>query len=679
MFERRLKVLLAVMGLLVLGLVGRLVQLQVLRADMYREEARKILLRPIRLLPCVRGRIIDRAGNVLAEDLPCWDICVPYGILAGDPDYLAALAEQLKTAQPGRNGRVTAADLDQLRSRISAMWPAIAQATGAGLDELAERREQIVKRVHRIKDVVRRKQGLDRRIAEERLNHPVVRGLTHGAMVESRIVLSAFPWVEIVASTQRRYAPEVSMAHVLGRLADAGTDEVATRELADELCGVSGVERLAEDRLHGSRGSVSEDIEGREVAPPVEVANGEDVRLTISTLLQKGIYDRLATAVREYPLCTGASAVVIDVTTREVLALASFPAYDPNAGPTTRRELFADRKTLPLKFRAVGEFYPPGSIVKPLVLAGALTDRTVRPDTVIECRGRLFANLPNAYRCTAAHGPMEARAAIAHSCNVYFYTVGEMMGVPRLRYWFDLGGFGRLTGSGLSDEGAGRLPERVNKGDARNAAIGQGALEITPLQAANLMATVATGQYRDVTILRDDPRERPVRSLGVSEADWAVVHSGMYAVVNEVGGTAYGHVAPPPEPWVLLGKTGSAEGWRRELDRLYTCEWPDGTREEFVATDLDGLKKLLGNRGAPKEIHWRSNRRWPPEDQEPQTHGWFAGYMIDRSDLAHPGCPPGRGVAIAVLLEYAGHGGTVAGPVAGEIARMVLDYWPEKE
>lgn len=666
------------MAALAIGLIVRLVQLQIIRADEYREDARKILLRPVQLLPCVRGRILDRAGSLLAEDRPCWDVCVPYGILAGEPDYLAALAEQLKAADPAQRGRVTSADLDQLRGRLAAMWPAIAQATGTGLDELAERREQIVQRVRRIKEVVRQKQGLDRRIAEERLNHPVVRGLNHGAMVEARIGLSAFPWVEIVASTQRRYAPEVSMAHVLGRLADLGPDDTPTQELAGGFRGVSGVERLAEDRLHGSGGSISEDIEGREVAPPVEAANGDDIRLTIITSLQKRIYEKLAAAVREYPMCTGASVVVIDVNTREALALTSFPAYDPNAGPTARRELRADRRTLPLEFRAVSELYPPGSVVKPLVLAGALTDRLLGPETQIECHGRLFAELPNAFRCMAAHGPMDARAAIVHSCNVYFWTVGEMVGVPRLRYWFDLAGFGRDAGTGLREEAAGHLPGRANRGDARNAAIGQGELAVTPLQAANLMAVLASGQYRDVTVLRDDPRERPVHSLGVREADWAVVRSGMYAVVNETGGTAHGHVPPPPEPWVLLGKTGSAEGWRRELDRVYTCQWPDGKREEFVATDSADLKKLLANRGPFAIAGWRANRRWPPEGQEADTHGWFAGYMIERDDLAHPGRPPRRAVAMAVLLEYAGHGGAVAGPVAGEIARIILDYWPEK-
>jgi len=678
-FERRLKILLWVMAALAVGLIVRLVQLQVLRADVYREEARKVLLRPIRTLPCVRGRILDRAGNVPAEDLPCWDVCVPYGILAGAPDYLAVLAEQLKASEPGTPGRVGPADLEQLRSRISAMWPAIAQATGVGLDELAERREQIVQRVRRIKAVVRQKQGIDRRIAEERFSYPMVRGLSHGAMVEARIALSAFPWVEIAAGMKRRYAPEVCLAHVLGRLENVDPDDVSPQGLTDELRGVSGVERLAEERLHGRRGSVSEDIEGRETAPPVDPADGEDVRLTIITPLQKWIYQRLGSAIAEYPQCTGASAVVIDVASREVLAAVSFPGYDPNAGWATRRALLADRRMLPLRSRAFGEAYPPGSIVKPLVLAGALTDRTIAPETPIECRGRLFAEVVNAFRCTAAHGPMTARAAIAHSCNVYFFTVGEMVGVSRLRYWFDLAGFGRPAGTGLREEVAGRLPERTNKGDARNAAIGQGELAVTPLQAGNLMATIASGRFRPVTILRDDPRARPALPLGVAEADWAVVRGGLYAVVNEPGGTAYGHVVPPPEPWVLLGKTGSAEGWPRELDRVYTCEWPDGRREEFIATDAAELRRRLADRGPFTIVGRRTNRRWPPEGQEPETHGWFAGYLIDRDDFAHPGREPRRAVAFAVILEYAGHGGTVAGPVAGEIARMILNYWPEKE
>ncbi len=670
LFERRIKVLLYVLAAMTVGVVVRLVQLQVLRADTYREEARRALLRPIRLLPCVRGQILDRTGHVLAENRPCWDVCVPYGILAAEPEYLNALAEQIKLAVPGTRGRVTEADVDELRSRISAMWPAIAEATGVGLDAIAEQRERIVQRVRCIKDVVRQKQGLDRRIAEERLSHPIVRGLSQEAAVRAGAALSAYRWVEVTAGTQRHYADEPSLAHVLGRLEDLGTDAVFAQEMTGELHGVAGVERLAEDWLRGTPGQIAEDIDGKPVAPPIEPRDGANVRLTIDAVLQQQIYERLDAAVRQYPLCSGAAAVVLDAAGREVLAAVSFPGFNANATATERRRLAIDRKALPLRSRALSELYPPGSTVKPLVAAVALADGIVTPETEFDCQGRLFAE-GHAFRCTGIHGSIALTMAISRSCNVYFFRLGELMTVPRLRQCYEAVGFGIPAGTALREDVAGRLPERTGRGDARNTAIGQGELAVTPLHVANLMATIATGEYRAATVVLDDPRERPARSLGVSGPIWALVRTGMHNVVNEPGGTAYGKLDLPPEPWVLLGKTGSAEAWPRELDRLYTIEWPDGGREEYVATDAADVKRRLAGRGEFRIAGWKAHNRWPPAGQQIETHGWFAGYMIRREDLARLGESPRRAFAIAVLLEYAGHGGAVAAPVAGEVAQMI--------
>jgi penicillin-binding protein 2 len=603
-------------------------------------------------------------------------VCVPYGILAGEPDYLDALAEQIKKdAAPSRRAVATSADVEQLRNRISAMWPAIAEATGARLDELAERRERIVRRVRLIKQAIREKDGFNRRIAQERLAHPVVRGLDLAAKVHAEIALAPFTWVRVTDGTTRWYAPEPPMAHVLGRLAEK--DDVFFREASvDPGSGVRGSELLAEARLHGTPGWVQEDIDGREVAPPEPPRDGEDVRLTIDAMLQRRIFERLEKETEQYPLCTGASAVVLDVTSREALALVSFPSYMPDADFKQRRALATERKTLPLAFRAVAMNYPPGSIVKPLVLAAALTDGVVTPETLLHCTGRLLPDV-DAFRCAGIHGDISAIDAIAHSCNMYFFRVGEAMGVPRLGRWFELAGFGNPSGTGLAEEIRGQLPIKANPGDARNTAIGQGEVEVTPIQTANMIATIASGEYRAITLLADDPRERRAALLGVPPAHWAVVRRGMHDVVNEPGGTAYGKVQQPPEPWVLLGKTGSAQSWPRELERLYVVEWPDGRREELVAPDDAELERRLAGKGEFKIAGKGAYRRWPPEDQM-ETHAWFAGYIIDRADLSRLGAAPRRAVAIVILLEYAGHGGDVAGPVAGDIARMVLEVWPER-
>lgn len=679
MFERRLKILLWILAVLGLGLAARLVQLQVVQADIYRRAAEAALLRPIRLIPCLRGRILDRTGRVLAEDQPAWDVCVPYGVLAGDTDTLYALAAQLRPDHDSRR-RVSDAEVDELRSRISAMWPAIAEATGRPLADVAERRERIVQRVRRIREAIRDDSGFERRIAEEDFAHPVVVGLTHAVAVEARIALARYPWVRVVDSTMRRYAPEPSLGHVLGRLADPGLDDVFARDEVASAPGVDGVERLANEMLEGAPGRVREDIEGRVVSGPVPPHDGSDVRLTINAALQRGIYERLSAAVAEHEACTGAAAVVIDVSTREVLAVVSYPGYEPGPDAARRCSLQEDQYGQPLTFRAVAQTYPPGSIIKPLVAVAALSERVVDPSTTIDCRGQLIPGA-NQFRCLGVHGPIRCAAAIVHSCNVYFYTVGERLGVQRLNSWMEAAGLGHRDGTGLDEESAGRLQDTTYRADARNIAVGQGKLEITPLQAANMMATIASGQYRDVTLLRDDSRPRPTRSLGATPEALGVVRQAMFGVVHDPGGTAYqAGPASLPDPWVFFGKTGSAQAWARELDRLYTVQWPDGRREVYVARHDADLRDRLAGRGEYQIVGRVSNRRWPPEELREgveTTHAWFAGYVTGREALSRSDRAPGRAAAIAVVIEYAGHGGVIAAPVASDVARMVLQVWPE--
>lgn len=678
MFERRLKVLLWILATVALVLVGRLVHIQVINADVYRAAARDALRRPPIAVACTRGRILDRTGStVLAEDRPCWDVCVPYRILAGDRADRAALAAELIAADGPRAGRPSESEIDALERRIDATWAAIAEATGTPLYEVADRRERIVLRVRRIRETLREKGGLDHAIAEEQRAHPVVRGLDHAAKIRAEVALADFPWVRITDSTQRWYCPDVSLAHVLGRLEDPGVDDVFTQPLSPDLRGVAGVERLAEDRLRGTRGRVYEDIEGFEVAPPVPARDGEDVRLTIDPALQRAVYDRLAVAVNDNTIRAGAAAVVLDVATREILALVSYPAFDPNPSPAERRLLHMDRQTLPMRFRAVSEPYPPGSTVKPVILAAALTQGVVAADTTVECVGRLLPENEHAFRCLGIHGPIAANAAIAHSCNVYFYTMGERLGATRERQWLEEFGFGRTTGTGLVEEQPGRLPTDRSVGAARNVAIGQGELEVTPLQAANMIATLAEGLWRPTTLLAGDAAQRPAHPLPVPPDVWRVVRESLYSVVNEPGGTAYGKMLPMPAGWVLIGKTGSATGWARELERLYVCEWPDGVQETYIATDGAELRRRLAGRPPFKIVRQESFRVWPATEQK-ESHAWFVGCIVPSRAAADWSRPLRPAVAISVVIEFAGHGGAVAAPAAGDIAHRVLETWPAR-
>jgi cell division protein FtsI/penicillin-binding protein 2 len=209
--------------------------------------------------------------------------------------------------------------------------------------------------------------------------------------------------------------------------------------------------------------------------------------------------------------------------------------------------------------------------------------------------------------------------------------------------------------------------------------VGQGRFDVTPLQAANMAATIASGQYRPATIRLDDPR--PAEDLPIPKDAWLIVREGMYKAVNEPGGTAHGEkrgTLGDPQ-FVLLGKTGSAEvPLGRTVERLYVCHLPDGRVQEIVAADQAGALAQAdcppADRDKIKVAGSRSYRRYPPDPPESYTHAWFIGYLAPRGRHLAPVQTGQGGVAIAVVIEYTGHGGEVAAPVARDMLRSFLSH-----
>jgi len=682
MFERRLKIVALVLLLPASAVVVRLVRMQVYSQAEYRRETRQLLARRPHYFPFVRGDITDRAGRRLAYDAPAWSICVDYetidrdaGRWAGADGQVVSFAERLRILR----------DPD----RISPAWKAIAEFTGLPVTELLTRAALVRKQVRRIKEIVSERRGVETVVAEERMPHPIVKGLDAQQRVAAAVRFAAFEDVEIRAGHTRIYTGGPAVGHILGRLGEVDAQAIENDPLADDdlaryrpgsLHGVSGVERLGELWMRGRRGRVHNDADGRPLSPPVEPVDGKTFRLTLDAELQQMLYERLAQAVEATPYRTGGCAVMIHVPTRQVLAMVDYPSVDPSASPEQRAQAAADLARRPLLARAIRAYYPPGSIVKPMLLAAALAEGVVRPDTQFTCYGHLFPDVPGAWRCTGRHGTIGPVFAIQHSCNVYFYHVGERMGVERIRDWFGRFGFGRVSGTGLVGELPGRLPKDRTKGQARNSAIGQ-AFDVTPIQVANMMATLASGRYQPVRLWLDDPNVPEAVPLPIPEAAWHLVREGMYEVVNRPGGTAYGpnRGTLEDDAYVLLGKTGSAEVVRgRTIETKFYCHLPDGRVQEIIAPDRDSA---LAKADCPPEQRdrititgWRSYRRYPPDAPEPYTHAWFAGYLAPRRGyLGAVGDDPAA-VAIAVVIEYAGHGGDVAAPAARDMLRIFLDY-----
>lgn len=665
MFERRLKILLVLLAVPVIAVAGRLVQLQVFELSSFQADVEKMFERPPRLLPCVRGSIADYSGRRLAYDTPAWDIAVQYAVMVDDPAARRWMRKQLGL----RPEQVTPA-------QIEASWREIAALTDVPPTDLQREADRVVARVQRMKAHVVEQGGVELVIEEEVSPHPVVRGLDQSQQVAARVALAPYPWVEVVASNTRRYEGGASVAQLVGRVGRVSdkvlqNDPEADDPLAcygpDDDYGVLGAEALGESWLRGRRGRVHEDRQGKPLSPPVEPVNGQDMRLTIDLALQRALYARLAEEVEiRHPTSTGGCAVVLDIPSRQVLAMVSYPSIDPadpTADPRVRPD---DELRRPYLFRGVRELYPPGSTVKPMILAAALTEGVVGQWEHIFCMGHLFADQPEHWRCTAPHGPVDPIFAIQHSCNVFFYTIGQRLGVSREAAWMSRFGLGRPCGTGLIEELAGTLPTRKGDGEARQAAIGQGQLSVTPLQAANMIATVAAGAYRPVTVWANDPRPRAApESVGVPDAAWRLVREGMYRVVNQRGGTAYGRaVLSDPGDCVLLGKTGSAEA--RALEWYYTCRFPDGSIQEIRAPNSRSILSRYDDDKKPTILGQRKL------DEYEETHSWFVGYLAPRRDYLKPVTANDLAVAIVVVIEYAGHGGEVAAPVAADMLESVI-------
>ncbi len=660
------------------------------------------LERPPETLFPLRGRILDRNGILLVSDEPAYDVTIHYGVLSMDPDYLNVLARRVRREPALRDlpaAEATRRSRELVRERIAAMWVQLSRASGVPTAELRARRDEICRRVEALRTYLwraRANRGFDEppedvRLAEDQMRHSVLRDVSPQVRAAIDMQVDEAGLLRIEPSVRREARDISPVCHLIGRMGEVSAkqmeqdpvrDDERRRYLPGEPVGVSGVERAAEQMLRGERGMRQKDLDGR-VLQQTDARDGRDIRLTIDLALQKQLSEILSQAVTAHPPSTGASCAVIDVRTREVLALASVPGFEPGAYNEKYNTLRDDTRGRPLLFRAVSEEYPPGSILKPLALLAGISSGVINPAAKVECRGRLFDNVDawfcwTQWREMPPHGPMNAVEAIQHSCNIYFYTLGQRVGADRLMDFYRLvlrGPGGGTDGISLVEERRGYMPtdaelkSRRGSGfqvtDGRNYALGQGEIQVTPLQAANLYATLASGVYRDPTLVRDDGRARPAFALpGVSAADLALVREGLYRCVNVAGGTAY--EGARMDDMVVCGKTGSAQAVSRVSEWKYTYEARDGRTEEVIARTPEEAQARL-DPGQTWEL--RSRRvaeRWPPVETgrgKDRTHAWFAGFA-PREDPR---------IAVALVIEYGGSGGKVAAPVGRRVWELLMD------
>lgn len=325
------------------------------------------------------------------------------------------------------------------------------------------------------------------------------------------------PGIVLEKAAKRNYADSAIFSHVIGydgRVRKEDLEEHPDYLYSDRI-GRDGVEKEYEKALHGVHGAQHTVVDSRgtvikEVGITLPQA-GSDLFLTIDAGLQKKIFDSLS-AMMERAQTTTAAAIALNPKNGEVLALVSLPSFDNNsfAHGITADEYAAilNDPAKPLFNRAIAGAYAPGSTIKPLIAAAALSEHVITPETQIESRGGIqVGNF--FFGDWRTHGFTDLRRAIAVSSDVYFYTLGggyggiQGLGMTRMKKYETLFGFGAPSGIDLPGEASGFVPdeewkektlgERWYVGNSYHAAIGQGFVTTTPLQIVNYVAAIANG------------------------------------------------------------------------------------------------------------------------------------------------------------------------------------------
>ena len=579
-FHRRLFMLRAGL-LLVVALLGlRLWHLQIKEGPYYRDLSENNRTRQVLIEPA-RGLIYDRHGVLLANNVPSFSLYV--------------------TLEDVKDRKVLAEKLSDL----------------LGLD---------------LAFVQKKLGGKGGKLVPRKIKDRMT--LRDAVLIESHRL--DLPGVMVQVESQRNYPGGVIASHLLGYVGEISAEQLEKPDFADlhqgSVVGQYGVEKSFDRYVRGQAGakSVEVDAHGHEKKADIieKPQAGNDLYLTIDVRLQKLAEDLLG---REY-----GAIVALDPNSGDILAMASRPAFDPNVlsrelTPKQWVEIVQDEGR-PLNNRASQGQYPPGSTFKIPMAVAALETKTMSPSSTVLCNGEYqFGNRVFRDWKAAGHGAVNLHTALVHSCDVYFYTVGQRMGIDVMAEFGKEFGLGSSTGIELPSERAGIMPSTAWKqkakkepwypGETISAAIGQGYVTVTPLQMASLMGTVAN----------DGVSYRPRLVQAVMDR--------MTGNLQELPVVPRGTINAKPESFRIIKdamadvvKVGTAT---RAKSSLVTIGGKTGTAQ--VAALRVGPEESI-----PKKF---------------RDHAWFIAFAPVESPK----------IAVAVLVEHMGHGGAAAAPLAKEI------------
>ncbi len=580
-----------IVGMIALLLLG-FWKLQVIDSDKYGVMAERNRVRSIPII-APRGRMLDRDGRVLVDNYPSFSVL----LLRDDPP---AVEKNL---------------------------PAIADGLGLSLEDLQDQLST-TKNLPKFQPIVIKPEASPGDVA----------------FIESH--RADIPLLEMLMVHRRRYLPGGFMSHASGYVGEVSEQQIEASNgklRPGDFGGKTGLERQYNDLLVGTDGMrrVIVNSVGKEMGhlSQQEAVPGKQIQLTIDYDLQE---------VAEKALAGRKGAIVaLDPRTGEVLALVSRPAPDPNdfAVRVSKQEWqrLNEDDDRPLLNRAIQAQLAPGSVFK-IVMATAMLEEKVPPENfTVFCPGyAIFYG--RMFKChiygKGGHGIVDFHHAIIHSCDIFFYNIGQRMGIERISKYAKMLGLGARTGIDLPSEETGLIPseEWVQRvfhrkwypGETISVSIGQGAVTATPLQLARMIGGVASGgEFKQPHLLKD------------------AQGGGLTAPSAEEPSSASASTAPRPS---LLKDVhvGLAE-----------------STVEKVTQGMYGVvnDEFCGKSGSSQVIGGDAKSRFGKGQHKFKDNAWFVGYAPRRNPE----------IVVSVLIEEGEHGGAVGGPVARDIVKAYYD------
>jgi penicillin-binding protein 2 len=579
---------------------------QVMHGKHYGNKQEAQSLRRIRI-PAARGEIVDRNGVVLANNRPSYDVAIYL-------DQLGPVSKKTNIVH------VAQASLGALNAALGTTVELSSNEVHAHYAEHSP------------------------------LPLPILRDLRPEMVAAFVEKANNIPGADLIVMPVRQYPQGSLAAHLLGYVNKAGENDEDEEErfyyYQPDSIGRQGVEKACDEYLRGSPGGRTILVNpGGTVAKDLgenDAEQGGRVTLTIDVRLQRIVEDALIN--HHGPIPPGVklrgSAVLLDVRTGEVLAMASVPGFDPNmfnpATPVeTMRALFSD-PTGPMINRAIGSSYAPGSTFKTITLLAGLESGAISPGDTVTCTGSIqIGNDKRPFRCgkLTGHGPMDAYRAITESCDVWFYIEGMKTGLDTITRMAAEFGLNQPTGFDIGREDTGLVPspewKRKNRkeswyvGDTAQLSIGQSFLLVTPLQMACVAATFAN---RGTSL-------HPYIVKRIETADGQVVHEGQPDV--------RAHLSAKPQQIEIV---------RHAM--LGAVQDADGTAHPAVVNGLS----IAGKTGTAEYDDFSSGKR------KRINRTWFMGFApYDQPQFA-----------LAVCIEDGASGGHTSGPVAHEIFAKIF-------